>query len=342
MSGIRHTPYVCFEGMENMVVYAKPNATTEIPVVIRNLDTHGCPVSTFAVSPGWHPPNRKPWPAASLAVRRTALRERDSNLAINTLELAPGEETLARYCLTLGDVTAPGYVTPVITIQRQGEPGGKPTVNFFEWEGAVIYSGGMLPGDAAVFLYPDRAAPMSKQGVLQIPTDYTTATTCTGMSPAAIVGARTVRDGGVSGEGASDEGGEEGRHAMTMAAVADRAPAERLLDLATVLRGHRYRYGRETELHEALAEVLRRAGYGFEREVRLAPGDRIDLLVGDLGVEVKIKGGPSGVAEQLDRYLTHERVAGLLLVTDRVQLARIAPSLRGKPFRVVTLLGGLR
>ncbi len=153
VSPTRHTPYVCFEGMEFMVVYAKPNATTEIPVVIRNLDTHGCPTSTFALGPGWHPPNRKPWPAASLAVKRTALRERDTNLAINAVALEPGEEKLARFCLTLGDVTAPGYVTPVITIQRQGEPGGKPTINFFEWEGAVIYSGGMLAEDAAFFTY---------------------------------------------------------------------------------------------------------------------------------------------------------------------------------------------
>ncbi len=128
---------------------------------------------------------------------------------------------------------------------------------------------------------------------------------------------------------------------MTLPAVADRTPAERLLDLATLLRGHRYRYGRETELHAALAEALRRAGHAFEREVRLTAQDRIDFLVGDLGVEVKIKGGPSDVAGQLNRYAAHGRVAGLLLVTDRLQLARLAP-LQAKPFLVVTLLGGLR
>lgn len=150
----KHTPYVCFDGMKHMVVEATPSAITEIPVIIRNLDTHGCPVSTFALSPGWHPPNGKPWPAASLNVRRTALRDPITNVALNAVKLEPGEERLAKFCLTLGAVFAPGYVTPVITIQRQGEVGGKPTVNFFEWEGAVIYAGGMTHEQAAMFLYP--------------------------------------------------------------------------------------------------------------------------------------------------------------------------------------------
>lgn len=150
----RHTPYVCFEGTQFMVVEAQPNAITEIPVVIRNLDTHGCPSSIFSLGPGWHPPNRKPWPAASLPVSAVRLRDRATNVAINAIQLAPGEEKLAKYCFKLGDVHAPGYFTPVITIQRLGEVGGKPTVNFFEWEGAVVFAGGMRPEDAAMFLYP--------------------------------------------------------------------------------------------------------------------------------------------------------------------------------------------
>lgn len=151
---MRHTPYVCFEGMEFMVVEAKPNATTEIPVVVRNLDGCGLPASTFELGPGWHPPNGRPFTPPSLRVVRTRLRDRATSVAINTVTLAPGGERLAKFCMTFGDITEPGCITPVITIRRSGEVGGKPTVNFFEWEGAVIYGGGMTHETAAMFLYP--------------------------------------------------------------------------------------------------------------------------------------------------------------------------------------------
>lgn len=150
----RHTPYVCFEGMAYMVVEARSFETVEIPVVIRNLDGFDCPGSTFQLGPGWHPPNGRPFVPASLPVKGTAIRDRVTNQAFTSLKLGPGEERLAKYCIRLGEILEPGCITPVITIRRYGEPGGKPTVNFFEWEGAVLFGGGMTHGEAAMFLYP--------------------------------------------------------------------------------------------------------------------------------------------------------------------------------------------
>lgn len=54
-----------------------------------------------------------------------------------------------------------------------------------------------------------------------------------------------------------------------------------------------------------------------EREIRLSPRDRIDLLLfGRVGLEVKVKGARKmGVWKQLNRYAEHDRIAELLLVT---------------------------
>lgn len=116
-----------------------------------------------------------------------------------------------------------------------------------------------------------------------------------------------------------------------------------LTALAATIQSHRYRYDHERELHEALARCLTDAGHTVAREVRLSERDRIDFLVNErIGIEVKVQGGPSSVLGQLGRYARHETIAGLLLVSDRMQLGRIAATaINGKPFRAVLLLGGL-
>lgn len=148
--GEQHTPYVC---LEQMNVEAAPNAWTEIPAIIRNLDSCGCPPSVLELGPGWHPPNGKPWMAHSLPVKRTVLRDLNGR-GFAAVKLEAGGLVRAKFCIQLGDVTAPGYVTPVITIRRRDAKGGIPSVHFFEWEGSVVYSGGMTEEEASFHLYP--------------------------------------------------------------------------------------------------------------------------------------------------------------------------------------------
>jgi len=105
--------------------------------------------------------------------------------------------------------------------------------------------------------------------------------------------------------------------------------------VSALLQRHRYVYGSEVELHQQLEDVLRAARLPVQREVRLTAGDRIDLLVGDVGIEVKVKGQRNPVA-QLERYAASDRVAGLLLVTTRA--ATVPETMSGKPVTVVSLL----
>jgi hypothetical protein len=110
--------------------------------------------------------------------------------------------------------------------------------------------------------------------------------------------------------------------------------------IAQILAGHRYRYRDEDDLQRQLADVLGGAGLIAHREVRLSGRDRLDLLVYDVGIEVKVGGSTNAVLAQLLRYSEHPTVGALVLVTNRAR--HTAPSLLGgKPVRVVKLLGGL-
>jgi hypothetical protein len=91
----------------------------------------------------------------------------------------------------------------------------------------------------------------------------------------------------------------------------------------------------EKELQDAVASTLALAGWTAEREVEVAPGDRIDFLVGDVGIELKVSGATMAVNRQLHRYLGSSRIAGLLLVTTKMRHRAVARELQGKPVAVV-------
>lgn len=109
-------------------------------------------------------------------------------------------------------------------------------------------------------------------------------------------------------------------------------------DIAAIVRRSRLRYANEDELQEGLAAALTAAGARVEREVRLTSRDRIDLLVGTIGIEVKIAGDARRVERQLERYAASDRVTDLILVTNR---ARHTPPgmIDGKPVTRILLLG---
>lgn len=91
----------------------------------------------------------------------------------------------------------------------------------------------------------------------------------------------------------------------------------------------------EKELQDEIASTLKLAGWTVEREVELVPGDRIDFLVGDVGIELKMSGATMAVTRQLHRYLGSPRLSGLILVTTKMRHRAVARELQGKPVAVV-------
>ena len=114
-----------------------------------------------------------------------------------------------------------------------------------------------------------------------------------------------------------------------------------LLSVLDILRTHRFRFTREAELQEAIFALLTAANIDFARECILTPTDRIDFLVGGLGIEVKIDGSLAALTRQAHRYTALPSIESLLVVTSRFRLTDLPPTLNGKRvecFRVGSFL----
>lgn len=109
-------------------------------------------------------------------------------------------------------------------------------------------------------------------------------------------------------------------------------------ELREALKTTRFTYSEEDQLQEGLAEVLTARGLDVRREVRLNSRDRIDLLVGRTGIEVKIAGRPVSVLQQLGRYAESPELDELVLVTSKVR-HQAPDELNGKPVTVICLAG---
>lgn len=84
-----------------------------------------------------------------------------------------------------------------------------------------------------------------------------------------------------------------------------------------------------------MAQELSDMGAEVEREVALGDGDIIDMMVGGVGIEVKIKGQKRAIYRQCKRYCMHERVRELVLATS---VATGFPQyINGKPIYVANL-----
>ncbi len=112
-------------------------------------------------------------------------------------------------------------------------------------------------------------------------------------------------------------------------------------ELSALIHKTAFRYDDEDALQVGLAVLFAANEIPFEREVRLSPGNRIDFLIGDIGVEVKVDSSTPVVLRQLKRYALEERISSLVLVTSRSSHKGIPESVNGKPLYVVHLLNSI-
>lgn len=112
-------------------------------------------------------------------------------------------------------------------------------------------------------------------------------------------------------------------------------------DLCLLLERNLRGLGDEASVQVALERLLIRENIEHGREVRLDKASRIDFMVGAIGVEVKVGGGLASVARQLERYARLDAILEIVLVTTRVQLARVPREANGKRIHVAALVGGI-
>jgi hypothetical protein len=115
--------------------------------------------------------------------------------------------------------------------------------------------------------------------------------------------------------------------------------------IAAALRGS-FDTTDEYRFQDGVGAALARAGIIAEREVILTPRDRIDFLVGRIGIECKVQGSFIQVARQLCRYAQCDQIMALVLVTGCARLGRgLCTSIVGggiaKPLLVVETWKGL-
>lgn len=105
--------------------------------------------------------------------------------------------------------------------------------------------------------------------------------------------------------------------------------------LAQMLRGRYWPSSTEACLQTALWHYLSDLDAEVDREVRLAPGERIDFMVDDIGIEAKVKCGRRAIYRQLQRYAEKDRINALILITGTA--LGLPPTINGKPVFYVSL-----
>lgn len=108
-----------------------------------------------------------------------------------------------------------------------------------------------------------------------------------------------------------------------------------IAEIYRALDRRRFAHATELELQDGVAEAFAGAGLDALREATIAPGERVDFLVGETGVECKISGALAAVTRQLHAYAQSDAVRALVLVTTRAQHRRLPTSMNGKPLHVI-------
>ena len=109
-------------------------------------------------------------------------------------------------------------------------------------------------------------------------------------------------------------------------------------EIVAVLRSYVIPADNEAAMQSVIERVLKIRNVDYAREVVLSEADRIDFMVGAIGLECKVAGTPAAVMAQCGRYLEHDAVESLILVTTKAAHRRICYESE-KPFCVV-LVGG--
>lgn len=109
-----------------------------------------------------------------------------------------------------------------------------------------------------------------------------------------------------------------------------------------MIEGYRFDCSTEARLQEGLGDLFGEKELRNTREMPLNRADRIDFLLANrIGVEVKIKGSRSDLVRQLQRYAKSPLLNEIVLVTSRMQLARLPDIIGGKRVYVAVLMQGI-
>ncbi|KHA63582.1 hypothetical protein [Sphingomonas sp. Ant20] len=103
--------------------------------------------------------------------------------------------------------------------------------------------------------------------------------------------------------------------------------------IVAALRRSRFRVGNEADMQLSIGEALTGAGFDHDREHRLSAADRIDFMIGAVGLEAKTRCNKRAIFRQLQRYAEHDAIEALILVTGTA--IGLPAAINGKPIYLV-------
>ena len=86
-------------------------------------------------------------------------------------------------------------------------------------------------------------------------------------------------------------------------------------EIFSVLSPQRFLISNEKSVQSAIENVFKNSGIAYKREVTLNEDSIIDFMIGDVGIEVKIKGQKRAIYKQCLRYSEFEAIKSIILVT---------------------------
>ena len=108
------------------------------------------------------------------------------------------------------------------------------------------------------------------------------------------------------------------------------------LRIIEVLTTRQWPLSDEKLLQPLIAIEFVRAGLSdIAREVHLGKRDIVDFLIGDVAVEVKVKGDRRAIYRQLERYCGYEAVGAIVLATNVPM--NLPELIEGKPASIAAL-----
>jgi hypothetical protein len=107
--------------------------------------------------------------------------------------------------------------------------------------------------------------------------------------------------------------------------------------IRAALAKYRLTFADEKQLQDQLAKIFLAEGLHFNREVSISPKDRLDFLIQEIAIEVKVGGSEESHLRQMKRYNDHPMVAGTLLISTRKY--NLPETLSGKPVAGISIGG---
>ena len=115
----------------------------------------------------------------------------------------------------------------------------------------------------------------------------------------------------------------------------------KIAEIKEAIGKYRYNIQSEMDLHRSLEEVFNVAGIDYVHEYALGKTGAIDFFIDGIGIEVKTKGSPSAIIRQLHKYLEHDEIECILLVTTRNTHRVIPREISGKTVELMVISPGL-